>query len=164
MKKIFAIIIALLLAVFLPSCATASFADSSTCAELGELIEATVNDGQEYIPHDDTHRSLYFDDVEEYDDYFSAYSANTSDISEFGVFHAPNDEAAAELYDEVCDYVSDMQNEQRAFIASYAPDELSKLDAAKVKKFGNYVVYTVLDKDTANAVFKKIEVFLTQNK
>ncbi len=161
MKKIFAIIIALLLAVFLPSCATASFADSSTCAQIGELIEATVNDGQEYIPHDATHRSMYFDG-EEYDDCFSAYSANTSDISEFGVFHAPNDEAADELYDEVRDYVSDMQNEQRAFIASYAPDELSKLDAAKVKKFGNYVVYTVFPKDTANAVMVEVEKYLSK--
>ena len=79
MKKIFAIIIALLLAVFLPSCATASFADSSTCAELGELIEATVNDGQEYIPHDDTHRSLYFDDGE---DGFSEDEDSDSDDEE----------------------------------------------------------------------------------
>lgn len=161
MKKLFAIILALFLMAFLPSCKKAGFEDSVSCAQLGEVMKATVIDGQEYIQHDQTHRDLYFDD-EEYDDSFSAYSANTSDISEFGIFHAPSEKAADELYDEIRDYVSDMQEEQRAFIASYAPEELTKLDAAKVKKFGNYVVYTVLPKDTANAVMGEIEKYLSK--
>ena len=55
-----------------------------------------------------------------------------------------------------------MQEEQREFIASYAPHELSKLDAAKVKKFGNYVVYTVLPKDTTTTVMDEVERYLNK--
>ncbi len=160
MKNFSAIAISLFLFVFLTSCAKVGFTDSAECERLGELIVSAVNDGQEYILHDDAHLSLFFDD--EYDDCFVAYSANTSDISEFGIFHSPNEKAADELYDEVRDYVSDMQEEERAFISSYAPDELSKLDAARVKRFGNYVVYTVLPKDTANEVFGEVEKYLSK--
>ena len=162
MKKTVAVIIAVFLMAFLPSCKKANYDKSVSCAEIGELIEITLSDGQEYIPHDATFRALYFDESEEYDDVFSAYSVNTVDISEFGIFHAPNERAAGELYDEVRDYVSDMQEEQRAFIASYAPQELSKLDGAKVKKFGNYVVYTVLPSDTSNAVMDEVERYLSK--
>ena len=162
MKKSLAIILALLLTSFLYSCQKTDFEDSVSCTEIGELIEVTVSDGQEYIPHDATHLALNFDGGEDCDDVFSAYSANTTDISEFGVFHAPNENAAEELYGEVRDYVSDMQEEQREFIASYAPHELSKLDAAKVKKFGNYVVYTVLPKDTTTTVMDEVERYLNK--
>ena len=161
MKKALVLMISLMLAVFLPSCKKEGFVDSASCEQIGKAIETTVNDEQEYLCHDETHLALYFD-KDEYDDSYSAYSASTTDISEFGVFHAPNERTADELYDEVCDYVSDMKEEERAFIASCAPNELTKLDAARVKRFGNYVVYTVLDKDTANEVLKKVEELVLQ--
>lgn len=162
MKKTLIASLSLCFTLLLTSCVQKSFADTSTCSEIGAIIEAAVNDGQEYIAHDTAHISLYFDDTDEYDDHFTAYSANTSDINEFGVFHAPNENAAAELYEEVRDYVSDMQEEQRAFIKSYAPSELTKLDSAKVKRFGNYVVYTVLDRDTSNKVIGELEKYLSE--
>lgn len=161
MKKALVFIIALMLAIFLPSCKKEEFKDSASCEQIGKAIEATLGDGQEYLRHDEAHRDLYFD-KDEYDDFYSAYSASTTDISEFGVLHAPDARTADELYDEACDYVSDMKEDERAFIASYAPDELTRLDAARVKRFGNYVVYTVLDKDTANEVLKKVEELVLQ--
>ena len=59
---------------------------------------------------------------------------------------------------EACrDYIDDMQEDSRAFIASYAPNELPKLDSAQVRRFGNYVIYTILPDDSAKTVFENVK-------
>ena len=50
-----------------------------------------------------------------------------------------------------------MKSEERAFIATYAPEELPKLDNAKVKQFGHYVAYVIASSDRADAAMSTIE-------
>lgn len=156
MKRFFCIIL-LTVCLILPSCSRSDYVDEANCADLGGQMTDSLDDGQEYLEFDSNHREFYFDDTEEYDDCYLVYSSDTNDINEIGVFHAPNGDEAKELFETCRDYIEDMQENSRSFIASYAPEELPKLDNAEVRRFGNYVIYTILPEDKAEAVFEKVE-------
>ena len=160
--KIFKLTALLICAVFLFGCSKMEYSDDKSCRELGEGIEALLDDSQEYSEFDGAHVDIYFDDSAEYDDLFAVYSTDNNDINEFGVFHAPNANVADDLLESCREYVEDMREGSRAFIASYAPGELPKLDGAEVRRFGNYVVYTVLSDSDAQAVFDYVKAELEE--
>ena len=85
------------------------------------------------------------------------YSSPQEDIDEFGVFHAADSSAAAKIYEDVSNYISEMKESQRAFIESYAAAELPKLDAAEVRVYGNYVAYAILSPEDMSDFFKHVE-------
>ena len=155
-KSIIALIISLSI-VILPSCARMSYADDVACEDIGDSIKTSLDESTEYSLFDRAHIDKNLDVSGEYDDFYAIYSTDTNDIDEIGIFHAPTKEDAEDMAEACRDYVEDMQEDSRAFIASYAPEELPKLDDAQVRRFGNYVVYTVLPEDTANAVFESIK-------
>ena len=157
MKKIICAISVILALTSLASCSRKSFKDGVACREVGSTIADTLDDGKEYLEYDENHRKLYFEDEEHYDDCYLSYSSDTGDINEFGIFHAPDSDHAEELYEDCMDYVEDMKENSRSFIASYAPDEIPKLDGATVRRYGNYVVYTVLPKEKSADIFANIE-------
>ncbi len=157
MKKTLCFILCLTALFALAACSKSEYRDDAMCHDIGNAAKDTLDDGLEYAEHDDRHRRLYFEDTEHYDDCCLFYSTDTDDISEIGIFHAPSDAHADEIYEDCLDYIEDMRENSRTFIASYAPKELSKLDSADVRRFGNYVVYTVLDGDTAEELFAAIE-------
>ncbi len=144
----------------LVSCAREKYADDKPCANVSAAATKELNDGLEYTEFDASHREFYFKDSTLYDDCSLVYSTDTNDINEIGVFHAVNEKAAKYLEAECLDYIDELREDERAFIASYAPEELPKLDGAKVYRFGNYVVYTVLPTDKTYDVLDQIEKIL----
>lgn len=156
MKRFLCIILTLVFSL-LASCSRSEYTDNVKCADVGKQVTDSLEDGQEYLEFDNSHRDFYFEDSDEYDDCYLVYSSDTNDINEIGVFHAPSDERAEDMLEDCRDYIEDMKENSRVFIASYAPEELPKLDSATARRFGNYVVYTVLPEDKAEAVFQKIE-------
>ncbi len=146
----------LLCLCLLSSCSKKGFEDSIKCSELGKGVSDTLADGMEYAHFDDRQRALITEDSGKYTDLHHVYSSDSNDINEFGIFHAA--EGRAEELTEDCErYLQDLKDNSRAFIASYAPEELPKLDAASVKRFGNYVIYTVLPTDKTEKIFKDID-------
>jgi len=141
----------------LASCARTKYTDVTPCKDVSALAAQELGDGLEYTEFDASHREFYFTDSELYDDCSLIYSTDTNNINEIGVFHATDEKAAKHLEAKCLDYIEEMREGERAFIASYAPEELPKLDGAKVHRFGNYVVYTVLPKDRSYDVIDKIE-------
>ena len=71
------------------------------------------------------------------------------------IFHTPDTDSARKLMTHIEAYISEMQETQRAFIGSYAPLELPKLDGATVKQFGNYLVYSISENN--EEIFSSIE-------
>ncbi len=155
MKKLFSII--LLGALLLVGCSRKEFTDDKKCDDIGRSMHDTLADGQTYKYFDGEHRALVVKDSAECDDHYHVYSENTNDINEIGVFHAPDDKHAETLMKHCQEYVDDLKQNSRAFVSSYAPSELPKLDGAQVKRFGNYVVYTVLPTDKAEAIYEKLK-------
>ncbi len=145
-------ILVLCAALMLCSCSRSKFTDSKACRDIGDGLCTSLSDSQEYLEFDKKHTSLYFDG-EEYDDVYHVYSADTNNINEIGIFHAADEKQAKELLEDCRDYLDDMREDSRAFIASYAPEELPKLDGAEARRFGNYVVYTILPTDSAQKIY-----------
>ena len=79
------------------------------------------------------------------------------DMSEIGVFRASDAEEAAAMLTAVEAYLSDTLEENRAFLASYAPQELAKLEAAQARCFGRYVVFCICDPEQTEACFESAE-------
>ena len=156
------VICVMLCLISLASCEKKAYTDTAECKDLGDTLISAIDDGQEYLDHDGTHTEFYFEDTEEYDDCRLMYSADTNDINEVGIFHAPNSKKAAELEESCREYIENMREDDRSFIASYAPEELPKLDGAQVRRFGNYVVYTVLPSDKTESVLSRLEDTLSK--
>ena len=101
---------------------------------------------KEYSDYSADYLEYLLTDVSYCDDHSIIYSNEANDIDELGILHAESEEDAKILFDMLQSYVNNTKTEQRAFIASYAPSELPKLDSARVERIGNYLLYSIADK------------------
>lgn len=154
MKKF--IFLTVIAAAVLSSCAKVGYADSVSCSDIGTAVFNVADSEKEYAPFEPSHIEQYFKETDKYDDYYAVYSTDTADIDELGIFHATSNNNADAMVKECQSYIEELQKNSRAFIASYAPLELPKLDGAQVRQFGNYVIYTVLEEEQANKIFKQV--------
>ena len=157
MKKysfLFLILVAILL---FSGCATEKYKDDVECKALVLSVTDQMPSELDFRELDESFREFYFEGADGFDDCYIAYSADSEDISEIGVFHAVSDEAAEKIEGVCYEYINDLSQNSRAFIASYAPEELTKLDGAEVRRYGRYVVYTVLNTADAERAFEIIK-------
>ena len=61
--------------------------------------------------------------------------------------------SAKEFFGTVSSYLEDQRVTQKAFIESYAPREVPKLEGAEARRYGHYVVYTILSAEDKKAVW-----------
>ena len=158
MKKFFCFILVPLLLIC--SCSSGAYTDTLSCEEIRERIISAVGD-EEYLELDSGDAEYYFS-LDGCREYSVRYSSSTNDIGEFGIFHAEDEDAALKLLEECREYVRDKQTEQRAFIQSYAPTEIKKLDGADAFRFGNYVIFTVLEGNDSEQVKTSVEKLLAE--
>ena len=160
MKRIF-IVLVLLLCLALYACSReAEYRDDLDTEDILKGAPHTVRSADNYDEYDDDFVEFFFGDMPASGDHTILYSKEQNDINEVGIFHAADDAQALKIYEIASAYIKDMQETQRAFIASYAPEELPKLDCAQVQKYGNYVVYAILSDADADAFFAHIESVL----
>ena len=149
----------------LPSCSKRTeYADDVECSQIFDGIADELDDEDQYLEFNSAHLETYFPDTNEYDDHYAVYSADVNDINEIGIFHAADEAYVAGILESCEGYIEDMRENSRAFISSYAPDQLPKLDAAKVRRLGNYVVYLILPEHLSEEVFEKIEDMLREDR
>lgn len=159
--RIFTSVLPLLaLCVALSGCGKGAYGDGYrdgiSCREISEQITAQLPAELDFRELDESFREFYFDESDGFDDCYIVYSAENEDISEIGIFHAECDEDA-EAVERACrEYIADLGENSRAFISSYAPWEVSKLDGAEVRRYGRYVAYTVLRSEDSEKVFDMI--------
>ena len=159
MKK--CLVFLLVLSLFcMVSCRKAQYRDDVLCETLTATVCEKIENDEEFLPFGEEHIRFSFEDTDCFADKSLVYSVRSENIDEIGVFLAESDEDVDELR-RLCDqYVTTLREEQRAFVASYAPREATKLDAATVRVFGRYVVYTVLSEDDREKAYEKIEELL----
>ncbi|MBQ8140829.1 MAG: DUF4358 domain-containing protein [Clostridia bacterium] len=156
-QKIFFCII-LALSLLLCSCAKkAEYADGVSCEDIAAYLSKTELDDDEYAEYDREYFEYFFPDAKVPEDFKIIYSTDTGDIDEIGIFHTNSEAEANELSSATEAYIEEMRETQRAFIASYAPEELPKLDSAEVRTFGNYVVYAITDEDDKADIFLAVD-------
>ncbi len=85
------------------------------------------------------------------------YSASACD--ELGVFEAKDIESAEKVKTTVETYLS---GKKESWDTRYNSDELYKVEEAKIRVFGRYVVYTVMPEETAEEIFSAFEGFAAE--
>lgn len=157
MKKFSLLFFCLLFSFLFVSCSKeVAYRDDVPCSDISRELcdEADVPGG--YSAYDNDHVAFLFDNTELYDDCSILYSTEVTDINEIGVFHCKNNDEIKALAETVSKYISDMQTEQKAFIESYAPREVPKLENAEVRQYGNYVIYLIISADDKEDATEKI--------
>ena len=86
---------------------------------------------------------------------FAIIKANNSkNINEMGIFRVENGEAE-DLAEDVKEYVAGKQKSYRTL--NYLPEEAQKIDNARVKVLGNYVIYSFLNEEDTIEFYKQAE-------
>ena len=158
MKKIFTLFLSLILIISVVSCSkSTSYRDDIPCSKISKAIcdEAEVDGG--YSMYDSEHIGFLFEDTSLFDECSVVYSTEVTDINEVGVFYCGDKDSAKALTESVSKYITEMQAEQKAFIESYAPRQVPKLENAEVRQYGNYVIYLILDETTQKNAWNKVK-------
>ena len=164
MKKILSIIIlTFILTLIFASCSHKNFTDSLTCKDLSLTLkrEISVPSG-EFEEYSTDELNFLFTTTELYDDICVIYSSDTTDICELGIIHATNEENAKKLFEDSKNYIKSIQEQKSEFLRNYSPDELKKLNSAEARRFGNYVIFIVSEKDDRDTLLKKAEALLSK--
>ncbi len=156
--------ICLLVCMLLTGCAqrATDYTDDLPCAEIMDTVEEQIPVNFGYETFGGEHVTMYFEDTKLSDDRCLRYSVLSENINEVGIFHTESKEEQKAMEDLCEAYLKELLEEKRAFIASYAPEELPKLENAEVRSFGQYTVYAILDEDDRTLTFETIERLLTQ--
>ena len=163
MRKIICFILVTTLLLTLASCGKAhDFRNDYDCAELLAKALEKTSVASDHKALGAEHIKYNFNSTTLDDDHAFLASTPSTDISEVGVFHAPNRAIREELSELVEEYLEDYLEEKEAFIASYAPQELEKLKMAETRVFGNYVVYAILSGDDSKIFFDTVEKLLSE--
>lgn len=135
----------------------AAYEDGIPCAELLETAEEQIPVPFGYDSFGAEQIDFYFGDTMTHDDAAIRHSKKSEDINEIGIFHAPDEKSRKEIEEQIERYLSELRQDQSAFIGSYAPDELPKLENAEWRSFGNYTAYAVLDEKDRTLFFESVE-------
>ncbi len=142
------------------SCSARQYSDVYSCEDIVfELKRDTLD--QEYTEYSPDDVKYMIKNASLFNSHSIIYSSSSDDIGEIGILRANNKENREALYQAASEYISELKAEKRAFVENYLPDQLEKLDFAEVRRFGNYIVFTVLGPDERDKVFKKIEDILS---
>lgn len=89
-------------------------------------------------------------------DYRICFSADGSNLNEFGIWHVSEDQIAP-LETALRTYLTESLHRNREFYNSYIPEETTKLERAEVRVLGNYVCYAILDQSNRESFFHTLE-------
>lgn len=133
------------------------YRDDIPCTDMTEEFINSKSNQPDYSYYDRDEISFFLDIPKYVTDLSVIYSTDVNDINEIGVFHCTDQKGAETFFETVNSYLQEQQDGQKAFIASYAPREVPKLEGAEVRRYGNYVIYTILSSDGKMAVWEMAE-------
>ena len=163
MRRYIKILSICLCAFSLVACTAKEYRTDIHCRELCDETVEYVNDGLEYAEYGESQLKYEFGDAARgAEEYCILYSVKVEDINEIGVFFAKDEQNVKAIAEDCKKYIDDMKENKRAFISSYAPDQLPKLDKAEVRICGNYVMYAVLDPKDSELAYNQIKKRLTE--
>ena len=139
-----------LLCLILCSCAAERYSDSLGSAELAKHLTDEISGLEDYTEYAD-------DDIELFTDAYDCcilYSKDADDQGEIGVIRAGSEADAKGLLDEVNAYLERTRSERRAFVENYMPAESVKLNSARARRFGSYVIYAILESERVSELFE----------
>ena len=163
-KKFLTVIIHILfIALIFQGCSKKEITHSLTCKELSNELESEISVPEGAFKEYTTEELRFlFSSPELFDDICIVYSNDSTDVCEIGVLYASNEESAKLLFEDAKSYIKSLQEQKSEFLRNYSPAELSKLNSAEVRRYGNYIIFTVAEADEKNNMFKKAEALLSK--
>ncbi len=137
--------------LLLTACGKSNYRDDLTAAAVLDSVSAVIPSESGYTAADGSYinESMWGEDyddlLEDVANYRILLSVKSDvNIDEMGVFLVREADDVGDISRIVKEYVSAQQMRYKDLLASYNPDELPKLDNAKVTVCGRYVLYTIL--------------------
>ncbi len=162
MIKKYTAIFLLCCSVFLSSCAQSKYLDTLPCTTITDTLTEEILGTDMYAEYSEKDVSLIFGNTELFDSCSIIYSVSSDDIGEVGIFHAKDSDTSKKLLEKVEEYIEDTRDERNSFVRNYMPEELDKLNYADSRRFGNYVVYTILSADESEEIFCTVKELLCE--
>lgn len=148
----------LLVACLLPvlaACDKSNYRDDLTAAAVMDTVKVAASAeggykvaGDSYI-NESNWGAEYEDMLGRLADYQILLATDTSqNVNEIGILRTKSTGDAKKIKAVVDDYIAAVQARMKPLLESYNPNEIPKLNNAKVTVCGTYVLYTILDADT----------------
>ena len=135
-----------------------------------EILDELPGDGADYRYTSDDFVSAssfgegYRELLNASSDWAVAVSRNAdTNVSEIGVFRIREDADAEGVLSMVTSYVEAQKLRLPPLLEMYNPDELPRVENARVEQFGRYVVYTILSESDTAAVRRGVADALTDD-
>ena len=159
LRALLCLLLALTLTLPLTACDGGKFRDDLTALSLTDSITAALpaGDGWRAVSENYISPSSWGEDYADYlakvAEYRIVVSENSDmNVDEVGVFLCKSEKDARAVKEFCESYIAAKTLQMKPLLESYNPDELPKLDCAKVTVCGSYVFYTILNaEDTATA-------------
>lgn len=152
------LLISCLLALFFVSCKPQSPAVDLQCSEIALRLADEISGEEEYLEYSDEDIS-FLPFLEDCKDISVLYSRDSTDIGELGVIKVDIAQSKV-LAKKIESYLAEELDLKSAFLKSYAPEEIEKLEGACVERYGEYIIFTVLASADARAVFEEADKIL----
>ena len=143
-----------ILIVTLSSCQS-EFNDNFTANQIESSIFAEVNGNGGYCDVSEYYFNNFFSDMNGIRDYKIYVSDESTNFDEFGIFEFNSAKNAQKAKSKVKAY---LVSAKKAFESGiiYNAEEYPKFQSAKVERYGNNLVYTILDSALANSISKAL--------
>lgn len=150
----------------LAGCSEEEYTNDLTSTEVsGKVLAALPDGGKNYLRMEDDYisESRFGERYEELLSrcYTSSVILMAQDTSEsadqIGIFHANNEADAKIVLEIIEEYVETETRKLRDAYEMYAKDEVVKLDNARIKVCGTYILYTFLSKEDTETVQNAFE-------
>ena len=159
MKKQYFLLYVIVLSVILTlaACKKAdkTYSDALSASQLAEEAMEELDD-TDFQTAQNNWLNDYVTLPEGLSDYRVCFSADGSNLNEFGIWHVRDDQIAP-LEASLRMYLAESLLKNREFYDSYIPEETPKLERAEVRVFGNYVCYAILDQKDREIFFQTIK-------
>ena len=119
-------------------------------ADLAEAVDGALNNPDLIAMQDSYLQNAMQLDPAQFAEYAVKINSKGVNIDEYGIFKAKDMDSVEDVFALAQDYI---QFRLDTWMPEYMPEELPKLENAQVKSCGQYVMYAILDDDTADAAF-----------
>lgn len=139
---------------------TKKYTDIFSAEELySKVANSFSTDGGTKVLDPDVILEFSDDNLSYIESYIVVKAKNVKNINEIGIFKVDKG-SVDDMEDIVENYVSNLQQVYRAM--DYFPEEVEKIDCAKVEVFGNYVIYSFLNEQDTESFYSSIENVLQE--
>lgn len=128
---------------------------------LSEAIQKACPVEFGYVDNTEYYMSSYFSELENVDDFYIVTCADSTNFNEIGVFHVKDANSIPQNNKLLKKYLLKIKKNFEGGVV-YNTMEYPKFQNAKVFSVGDYLIYTVMDKDSVKKAETAAQTFLAK--